>query len=254
MKKLVWIACITLCLSSLTVFADQKPKALSTDSRMKVISYDANNVVTVVGSQLVQTSIQFGDDETIVGVEGGDAAAWTIDINKIKPNLLFVKPTVEASDTNLAVMTDKHLYQFHLMTNTIDTASTKEVTYNVRFRYPQVERDALVARLQAKQQLKDSVVTENPIDPMNVNWEYSFSSRCDKEFVPIKAFDDGKFTYFQFSANTQIPAIFVVDKQGKESLANSRMRGQYVVIERLARQFSLRNGKTVSCVFNDHFI
>jgi type IV secretion system protein VirB9 len=51
-----------------------------------------------------------------------------------------------------------------------------------------------------------------------------------------------------------MPAIFVVDKQGKESLANSRMRGQYVVIERLARQFSLRNGKTVSCVFNDHFI
>ena len=101
MKKSVWIAaCITLCLSSLTVFADQIPKPLSTDARMRVLSYDPNNVVTVVGSQLVQTSIQFGEDETIVGVEGGDAAAWTIDINKIKPNILFVKPTIEGSDTN----------------------------------------------------------------------------------------------------------------------------------------------------------
>ncbi len=252
-RRLIIGLALSVGLSAPTVFADQKPKSLSTDSRMRMVSYDPNNVVTIVGSQLVQTSIQFADDETIIGVEGGDSAAWAIDINKIKQNILFIKPTVDASDTNLAVITDKNLYHFHLVANTKDTASAKEVTYNVRFHYPQAEQEALSLKLQAKRQRKESIVTDHAVDPMQVNWEYSFSGRCAKDFVPIKAFDDGKFTYFQFQADTDIPAIFVVDEQGKESLANVRMRGQYVVIQRLARQFSLRNGKIVSCVFNDHY-
>ena len=79
-KSRLRIMGLILCigLSASTVFADQKPKSLSTDSRMRVVSYDPNNVVTIVGSQLVQTSIQFADDETIIGVEGGDSAAWAI--------------------------------------------------------------------------------------------------------------------------------------------------------------------------------
>lgn len=247
------VLCLFLSIPSVAVFANQNPKPLATDSRMRVVSYDPNNVVSIVGSQLVQTSIQFGEDETIVGVEGGDSTAWTIAINKNKPNILFVKPTMDNSDTNLAVMTDQNFYQFHLVTGDKDTASNKAVTYNVRFRYPQKIRAALNAKLRAERVQHNAVVTNNRVDPMRVNWNYSFSSRCSRELVPIKAFNDNKFTYFQFAQHTEVPAIFVVDQNGRESLANWQMRGSYVVIRRIARQFSMRNGNVVSCVFNDAY-
>lgn len=244
---------VVILMLSWTVFAAQQPRPLSTDSRMRVVAYDPDNVVTIIGSQLVETTIEFGEDETILSVGGGDSAAWTIDPVKNKPNVLGIKPTVDASNTDIVVYTDKNSYHFNLVLSPKESASDKNVTYNIRFIYPQKERDALAQRLKAQQQLKNSLVMDNSVDPLTVNWDYSFSRRCAKDFVPIKAFDNGKFTYFQFSPNVEVPAIFVVDGQGKESLANWQQQGQYIVIQRLARQFSMRNGKVVSCVFNDNY-
>ena len=250
MKKLLLIV---LTIQIVIAMANQNPKPLSADSRMRVVAYDPNNVVTVIGNQLVETSLEFSKDETIVGVYGGDSAAWQVNVNKAQPNILFVKPAVDISDANLTVLTDKHTYHFHLITDAKESASAKDITYNVHFTYPQEERSALMAQLQTKRQLKDSLVSDESFDPSKVNWEYSFSGRCAKDFVPIKAFDNGKFTFFQFSSNTEIPAIFIVDQKGKESLANWRAQGPYIVIQRIARQFSLRNGRVVSCVFNDNY-
>ena len=253
MKPIAMSLCATLLAVSISIYANQQPKALATDPRIRVVSYDPNNVVTLIGSQLVQTTLQFGDDETILGVEGGDSASWIISINKHKPNLLFVKPAVDASDSNLTVITDQHVYQFHVETDPKSNADSANITYSVRFIYPDLIKQQLNDAWQAKEQLKNSVVTEHPVDPLTVNWAYSFSTRCNPDFVPIQVFDDGKFTYFRFAKTSEIPAIFVVDSAGHESLANYRMQGQYVVIERIARQFSLRNGRLVSCIFNHRY-
>lgn len=242
---LSWIPCVA--------FANQVPKPLTTDPRIRIVAYDSNNVVSIAGSQLVQTVIQFGDDETITGVESGDSVAWAVSINKTRPNLLFIKPTVDSSDTNMTVVTNQHVYQFHLFITPKETAGSATVTYSIRFTYPEMIKQQLTANWLAKEQWKKSVVTDYPANPLSWNWAYSYSSRCARNLVPIRAFDDGRFTYFQFSQNAEIPAIFVVDSAGNESLANWRMAGQYVVIERLARQFSFRNGRIASCIFNDRY-
>ncbi len=246
------LGCLTLASSGLT-WANQTPRALSTDSRVRVVAYDPNNVVTIEASQLVETGIQFGEDETIIGVENGDSAAWTVTVNKLRQNILFIKPTLDESNTSLLVMTDKNTYHFHLITALANTPDNKQTTYYVRFTYPQEMQKELEARLQAKRQLKESVINREPVDPFAWNWDYSFSARCAKDLVPVKAFDDGKFTYFQFSRNAEIPAIFIVDQNGNESLANWSMKGPYVVVSRLARQFSFRNGRVMSCIFNDNY-
>ena len=210
-------------------------------------------MVSIVGSQLIQTVIQFADDETITGVENGDAVGWSISINKTRPNLLFIKPIIDDSDTNMTVITDQHIYQFHLSMHPKETANDSNVTYSIRFKYPETIKKELAAAWEAKDRLKKSLVTDYPVNPLSWNWSYSYSKRCARDLVPIRAFDDGRFTYFQFSPNTEIPAIFVVDGAGNEALANWRMEGQYVVIERIARQFSLRNGNISSCIFNDQY-
>ena len=71
-----------------------------------------------------------------------------------------------------------------------------------------------------------------------------------REIAPIRVFDDGEFTYMQFRALTDLPAIFLVDKDKQESVVNYRIEGPYVVIERIGSQFSLRHGNEVACVFN----
>ena len=38
--------------------------------------------------------------------------------------------------------------------------------------------------------------------------------------LPISVFDDGKATYFQFDADTDYPAIFAVDDDGKEAVVD----------------------------------
>jgi type IV secretion system protein VirB9 len=244
---------LALLASSSVVLANQDPLPLGTDSRLRVVAYNQNDVVTIVGSQLTQTSIQFGDSETIKAVEAGNSIAWTVEVDKNKQNILFLKPTMDMPNTNLEVVTDKYIYHFALVSAPKNSPNNKEVTYNVRFKYPDEINATIAAQTQVKKERRDAVVTNNPVDPLKVNWDYSFSEKCSKEYAPIKAFDDGKFTYFQFPNNTETPAIFMVDSKGHESLANWTMRGKYVVIQRIARQFSMRNGKVVSCVFNQAY-
>ena len=56
---------------------------------------------------------------------------------------------------------------------------------------------------------------------------------------------------FQFSnKNAEIPAIFNVDADGFESLVNYRVSGDYIIVERVGAQFTLRNGSEIVCVYN----
>lgn len=69
-------------------------------------------------------------------------------------------------------------------------------------------------------------------------------------------FDDGQFTYMQLQAWQPVPAIFAVDNvAGKESVVNYRRDGQYLVVQQVVPQFTLREGKYhVTSVFNNRLI
>ena len=61
---------------------------------------------------------------------------------------------------------------------------------------------------------------------------------------PIAASDDGVHTRLTFSANGDLPAIFVRNDDDSESLLNFSVDAGDVVIHRVARRFILRRGKT----------
>ncbi len=82
-----------------------------------------------------------------------------------------------------------------------------------------------------------------------LNWNYRFSG--NPQLLPLHVYDDGQFTYFELAANAPVPAIFAVeDKQGKEMTVNTRREGKYIVVQRTAPQFTLRQGSMVTSVFN----
>jgi type IV secretion system protein VirB9 len=247
MKKLIVIP-ICLFLSLSLAFANQTPRALATDKRIKIVAYHQDDVVTIHSSHFVSTAIFFGKNEVITYIDMGDQIAWEVSIAKESPNMLFVKPKLPESDTNMTVITHKHVYQFRLFTHEGDTPKSKNVIYALQFKYPDDEKNQFENSLS---QLQHSFLGHAEGDAVRWNYEYSFYG--SKRIAPIQAVDNGTFTIFKFPKRASMPAIFAVDAHRNESLVNFRVSGDYVFIQGVRHQYTLRNGSDVTTVYNDCF-
>jgi type IV secretion system protein VirB9 len=70
---------------------------------------------------------------------------------------------------------------------------------------------------------------------------------------PTLVFDDGRFTYFEFPGAREIPAVFAHGSDDEATRVNWHMRGNFVVVQRTARRFTLRLGDAVVGIFNEEF-
>lgn len=252
-KTLLTALAMGTCVLSSNALAQITPLKLSTDSRIEVVAYSPYNVVPIDGTTFTTTQITFGKSEYIENVQNGDLGAWTASISKDIPNMMFVKPTVYQSNTNMTVVTNKHTYYFHLMSNAKGKASQRHATYAIHFIYPTEQRHAVEQQIVLREKQREAEISafKNPAD---YNWNYSFHG--DRSIMPIHVFDDGKFTYLQLRKNQAVPAVFAVtSSSGKESVVNYRQDGRYLVIQRTAPQFTLRVGQQhVVSIFNNTMI
>jgi type IV secretion system protein VirB9 len=253
-KTLLAVGFASIAVASVTnAFAVDTPLKLSTDQRIEVVDYSPYNVVPVHGSTFTTTQIIFSKNEYIENVQNGDLGAWSASISKTIPNMMFVKPTVFGSNTNMTVVTNKHTYYFHLTSNEQGKSNQKTATYAIKFLYPGEQRAKVERAILIREKQKQAEISAFQ-NPGNYNWDYSFNG--DKDIMPLHVFDDGKFTYLQLQPNQAVPAVFAVNgKSGQESIVNYRQDGQYIVIQRTAPQFTLRAGRgEVASVFNNKAI
>lgn len=254
MKKTVLIMVLMgSMILSVGAFAAEHPLKLASDSRIEVVAYSPYNVVPIVGTTLTATQITFGQSEYIETVQSGDIGAWTSSINKNLPNMMFVKPTVFNSKTNMTVVTNKHTYYFELISSPQGHSTQRKATYAVHFIYPAEQRERVEQQIRFEEQQKQAEISAFK-NPSAYNWNYSFHG--DKRILPIHVFDDGRFTYMQLQPNQPVPAVFaVMTPNGKESVVNYRMNGRYLVVQRTAPEFTLRVGKNqVATIFNNTLI
>ncbi len=240
MKKII-LSLVSL-LVTMGLHAQNNPVAFPTDARIKHVVYQENNVVPIHGIAFTTTHIQFADKEQVLDIEGGDSAAWMVTYHPELANIIFVKPTIFDSSTNLTVITNQHAYYFHLTSNKRLERNPAQQTYALKFTYPQPQVTQAT--------IKSHAQTNNTLlQPKILNKAYRFSG--SPQLVPLHVFDDGKFTYFELSPRGAVPAVFAVDDQsGKESTVNTRREGKYLIVQRLAPQFTLRQGKLATSVFN----
>lgn len=235
------------------VWAVSKSQALALDARIERVSFEDNNVVAVHASTFTTTQIRFGEQEVIENIQNGDVDAWTVSVQPGLGNMLFLKPTVVGSDTNMTVITNRHSYYFHLMSAAHDLGKAGHETYAIHFEYPKVKQRALLAHLKSNQHhaLKPGLAGKRGPD-----YHFDYRVSGDPRLRPVRVFDDGRFTYLQFPAHQPIPAIFAVNNaKGDESLVNVRREGEFIVVQQLAPQFTLRQGKHhVASVFNARLI
>ena len=235
MKKLILSLALTAIATTLQ--AQNNPTSLPTDARIKKVMFQDNNVIPVHGMTFTTTQIQFGDNERVLDIEGGDSTAWMVTYHPELANTLFIKPTIFNSSTNMTVITNRHAYYFHLTSNKKLEQTATQQTYALKFVYPA----PVTSRVKSRPPI--------PAQPKVLNTAYRFSG--SPQLVPLHVFDDGQFTYFEISANGAVPAIFAVDdKSGKESTVNTRRQGKYLVVQRIAPQFTLRQGGLSTSVFN----
>jgi len=216
--------------------AAEAPHPGEVDPRIRSIEYDEAQVVTLTGYLGYQMMIEFAPDERIENVSIGDGISWQVTPNH-KANLLFLKPMNAAPPTNMTVVTDHRRYAFELRTRHVGHEPQSAIAYVVRFLYPP---DTTPVRVVA--------TPPPPAPPERRNIAYTYTG--SRASLPSEVFDDGRFTYFQWSENTPVPALFLVARDGGESIVNYTMRDGYQVVEQLAPRFVLRNGKDVTYVIN----
>lgn len=230
---------LTTCFPFEAALAADSP--IATDSRIRTYVYGENEVFKVKTRFGYQSNIEFGIKEEIQTISIGDAVSW-----KITPagNRLFVKAMEENRETNLTVVTNEKAYQFDLSSVSEDD---EDVVYVLRFFYPENDFDARMKRPEG-----NAFATGSLIDAA---YNFNYSLNGPREIAPIQVFDDGRFTFFKFAGNNSVvPNFFMVDGSGNEVPLVTRDDGQYIVVERVYKQFSLRKGDGVVCVFNDSLI
>ncbi|MES9906762.1 MAG: P-type conjugative transfer protein VirB9 [Sedimenticola sp.] len=229
-------------------FANKIPTNGSADKRIKTVAYNKNNVVALTTHYGYSTLIELDESEEVLNVSMGDSIAWTV-FNT--DNKLFIKPIEENADTNLLVVSSKRTYAFSLTAKKTNSNSNSDLTYMLMFRYPQDEFAAQKTQSLKRKEKKRQPIIVIPTSEVSkgaVNMEYT--RRGSDLIAPRRVFDDGKFTYFSFNDSAPIPAIFAVDSEKNETLVNFHKKDGYIVVQRIAKQFALRHGGDITCVFN----
>jgi type IV secretion system protein VirB9 len=238
-QKTIALLYILLTLSFHNALAVIEPKPLLTDKRLKVMVYNPNEVFKFKGFVGYQSNITLSEDEAVENITMGDTSGWQI---LPSGNRIFLKPNDVNASTNMTMITNKRIYYFVLDSAEAKNIEDPEIPFSVTFLYP-------------NENIQSDVHSFNDLnidDKYNENYNYNYSISGPDNISPVKIFDDGEFTYFQFSDdNTEIPAFFAVDRDNNESVVNYKISGKYLVVEMVSPRMTLRLGKDVVCVYND---
>ncbi len=273
-----WLTVVLLC-SAASLDAAEIPAPGNGDQRVRYVTYQKDEVTNVTVRRGVVTRIVLGDDERIVIAGSGfladcakQEAEWCIRAD-VGTNQVWVKPKDQAKHNNLEIRTDKRDYSLEFIVvgdgrgqkgnQGKQQQGKNEPMYRVIFRHPLVPPNpAALTAMQAsahraKHAREKTDLLHERLDsfsPEPRNWSYSMEVLPGgDDIAPALVFDDGRFTYFLFPPNREIPAIFYFSPLGEETRINFHMEKDLAVVQRMGRRFVLRLGEAVVGIWNDSY-
>jgi type IV secretion system protein VirB9 len=220
--------------------AEMQPVKGPLDSRVRVAGYSRDEVYRLHGYVGYQIDLEFEPGELFVGLGAGDIEGLSF---VGQDNHLFLKPKAPQVATNLTVLTTRREYQFdYTAAAQHPNAADTDVIYVLRFTYPPPPA-AAAGRLDAE--------FGNAAAKLSRNVDYWYCG--DPALKPVAASDDGVHTRMRFGANAELPAIFVRNEDGSDSLLNYSMDAGDVIVHRVAHRFIVRRGKLTGCIVNQGF-
>ena len=226
-----------------------KPQRSGSDGRFKYWTYQKNGVYYYEGYYMHPSYIQFNPGERLQSIYLPKPSSWSM---KRSENRLFLMPVEEDAETTMTVMTTERAYFFELHARTATGPFDPDVTFVTRFRYNSAGGGGNSADGSDENTIIQYVTNKGVDLTKTENYNFNYTVSGDYVITPIKVFDDGKLTYFEFRDKGGItPAIFKVDAEGFESFVNFRVVNEYVAVEGISSVFTLRHGKDTVCVFNE---
>jgi len=263
-----------LVFGSLSSGALAQPVPTTTDSRIRTLVYNPNEVYELKFYYGYQSFIEFADNEEIEMISIGEAFAW-----RITPagKRLFIRPLEVAAHTNMTIITSKRTYHFDIKSGEYEGKADEELVYTVRFYYPQIGQPLpippqLAMPVPVAPKINKQIVktpfpggsVEEPKNNSNIlkignnpegaelNLSYNLAGRSDN-ISPLKVYDNGQETFMQFANdNLVVPTINSVDAFGNETQLSYVIRDSFVVVPTVQRQFTLRLADSLICVFNNN--
>jgi type IV secretion system protein VirB9 len=213
------------------------------DPRIRVAPYAADEVYRLRGYAGYQIDLEFEPGESFVGLGAGDLESLAF---AAQANHLFLKPRAAGVDTNLTVLTNRRTYHFdYSAAEHRPDPGTLDVIYALRFVYLPPEHAPEVSVDSTERRLADASAARWH------NREYGY--RGSPQLKPESAWDDGVQTRLRFGARSELPALFVRNDDGSESLLNFTVEADEVIVHRVARQFVVRRGRLEGCIVNQGF-
>lgn len=185
--------------------AQVAPQPGAGDPRLQTIDYSEGQVVQLRGAPGYELLVELSPDERVENVAMGDTSAWQVSVAK-EGNRLFLKPLVGGIATNMTVVTSVRNYNFDLLSS---TQPSSDMPYAIRFQYP-----SSVAGADDGQFVDVSAVSRRLS-------RYKVSG--DRALQPVQVSDDGSRTYIAWSKYVDIPAVYAIDRSGREVLVNGMM-------------------------------
>ena len=186
------------------------------------------------------TDIILQPGETITSVAAGDTVRWTVGDTTSGSGAdqrthIFVKPYSAGLKTNLVITTSRRVYHIELESRPAGAMAALSWTY------PQ---DELIALRRQQDAATAAAPIASGLAVEGLNFNYAFSG--DKPaWRPVRAFDDGRQTFIEFSPSIAVgeaPPLFVIGEDGEAALVNYRVAGRYYVVDRLFGAAELRLG------------
>jgi type IV secretion system protein VirB9 len=213
----------------------------ATDARIRVVVYGVDDVYRLRGYVGFQIDLEFERGEAFVGLGTGDIDSITF---AAQDNHLFLKPRAGGVDTNITILTTRRTYHFdYTATERRPDPSVGDVIYVVRFAYPAEPANHTADKIEHS--LADATKTRWH----NLNYGY----RGSPELKPQSAWDDGVQTRLRFGPQQELPAVFLGNDDGSESLVNFHVEAGELVVQRVSRHFVLRRGRLEGCIVNEAF-
>jgi len=189
------------------------------------------------------TDIVLQEGEELAGpgpVAAGDTVRWIIGdtvsgSGAARRVHILVKPTRPDIMTNMIINTTRRTYHLELR------ATPATYMASVSWSYPEQELIALRAAEIERERLAPVAAG---LDLAALNFSYRLSG--DKPvWRPVRVFDDGRQLFIEFGediATGDMPPLFVVGGNGEAELVNYRVKGRYMVVDRLFERGELRLG------------
>lgn len=236
--KIHLLAFCLLCSSSVAIHAETSGRGTQLDRRIQTATYSPDNVFRVNGSIGRATIVQLEPGETIRRDNGimamGDPNAWDVGPNK-SGDMVTIKPkTDQEPDTNFIINTNKRTYVLELKL-VKDIAQT---TYLLRFNYPKPPEkgeDPFVGRN----------INQNPCSGIE---NRKYEKKGDLSISPSEVWDNGTFTCMRFPTNAPQPVVYAVLQDQSETLINSHMVNDILVIHGVNSMYKLRLNKLVLAI------